>query len=102
MYPPDDSGLSLMRKLLQKNPSKRITASKALQHSFFTSDTRCNGPNTNSKNNSHVLQTTAPIQEVTLNVKDFDQSLVSITKLRAAKALSQDSCVKLCTSDLIY
>lgn len=28
-------GLDLMMKLLQKDPKKRISASKALEHSFF-------------------------------------------------------------------
>jgi serine/threonine protein kinase len=38
MYPLAYLGLDLMKRLLEKDPSKRISATEALNHDFFSKD----------------------------------------------------------------
>ena len=38
MYSSSDSGLDLLQRLLEKDPAKRITATEALCHDFFSKD----------------------------------------------------------------
>jgi serine/threonine protein kinase len=91
MYFISNSGLDLMKRLLEKDPSKRINATEALNHDFFSKDNMFAEFN---RERSSIQKESILLKE---EVVAECQSPLMMTKNNARKhpgLLRDDSCLK--------
>lgn len=75
--PPEDSALDLLKKLLEYDPLKRLTAEKALEHAYFTASADGKPP---SGNCFEGLETKYPARKVSTEAHEIATSSLPGTK----------------------